>query len=198
MQFTDTSAGSPTTWNWDFGDGSTENNSAQNPVHTYIGSGIYTVILNATNENGSDIATKTGFITTTSSPSTTITGMIIHDLDHDGILEPGEPGLEGWTVYLDTDDDNEYDIAEPSNLTDINGNYSFLVEPGTYVVREILQDSWGQTLPLNPSEFTFIASAGETYGNNNFGNYQYEAGDFNVYTCRVLDSPGPIRSRMTS
>ena len=140
------------------GTGSTENNTVQNPVHTYVGSGIYTVILNATNENGSDIATKTGFIiVTTSSTSPTITGTVIHDLDHDGVFEASEPGLEGWTVYLDNDGDNEYDISEPSDLTDIYGNYSFLVEPGTYVVREILQDTWGQTAPSNPSEFTIVA-----------------------------------------
>lgn len=35
--------GDATTWNWDFGDGNTS--EEQNPVHTYAGSGVYTVTL---------------------------------------------------------------------------------------------------------------------------------------------------------
>jgi parallel beta-helix repeat protein len=130
------------------------------------------------------------FPLTNNAPPATITGTVLHDLDYDGVLESGEPGLEGWTVYLDNNGDNEYTISEPLKLTDIHGNYSFSVEPGTYVIREILQDSWGQTAPSTPSEFTIVALAGQTYSGNNFGNYHYDAGNFNVYTCRVLDSPG--------
>ena len=40
--FTDQST-SPDTWLWNFGDGSTSR--AQNPIHTYISAGIYTVSL---------------------------------------------------------------------------------------------------------------------------------------------------------
>lgn len=37
-------------WNWNFGDGS--NSNAQNPLHTYPGSGTYTVVLNISNATG--------------------------------------------------------------------------------------------------------------------------------------------------
>ena len=40
--FTDTSTGSVTAWNWSFGDG--EYSELQNPVHTYLGGGNFTVI----------------------------------------------------------------------------------------------------------------------------------------------------------
>jgi len=55
IAFTDTSTGSPTSWYWDFGDGtySTE----QNPTHTYYAKGSYTVSLTAANYAGSDTAT---------------------------------------------------------------------------------------------------------------------------------------------
>ena len=43
--FTDQST-SPDTWLWNFGDGSTSR--AQNPIHTYISAGIYTVSLTIT------------------------------------------------------------------------------------------------------------------------------------------------------
>lgn len=43
FQFQDVSIGTPTGWNWDFGDGISS--SEQNPVHTYTEAGIYTVCL---------------------------------------------------------------------------------------------------------------------------------------------------------
>jgi len=43
VQFTDTSTGSPTSWQWSFGDGATSN--TQNPSHTYATAASYTVTL---------------------------------------------------------------------------------------------------------------------------------------------------------
>ena len=48
--FTDLSSGSPSAWNWNFGDGSAS--IQQNPVHTYMNAGIYSVTLNVTNAQG--------------------------------------------------------------------------------------------------------------------------------------------------
>ena len=60
VQFMDTSGGSPTEWNWSFGDGTFS--LLQNPVHMYTGIGTYTVSLNATNGWGSTMATVTDYI----------------------------------------------------------------------------------------------------------------------------------------
>ena len=67
VNFTDLSTNTPSAWAWTFGDGGTS--SAQNPSHTYVGAGTYTVSLTATNSFGSDIETKTGYITVTSGGS---------------------------------------------------------------------------------------------------------------------------------
>ncbi|HJQ39756.1 MAG TPA: PKD domain-containing protein [Thermoanaerobaculia bacterium] len=56
VTFTDRSSGSPTTWIWSFGDGSTS--TAQNPVHSYGGPGTYTVSLYAANSANSSTAIK--------------------------------------------------------------------------------------------------------------------------------------------
>jgi PKD repeat protein len=56
VTFTDRSAGSPTTWAWSFGDGSTS--TLQNPVHAYAAPGTYLVTLTASNASTSGIATK--------------------------------------------------------------------------------------------------------------------------------------------
>ncbi|MDY9925890.1 PGF-pre-PGF domain-containing protein [Methanosarcina sp.] len=59
VQFSDTSTGSPTSWNWDFGDGHTS--ISPNPVHTYSSVGNYTVNLTVSNANGTN--SKTAVIT---------------------------------------------------------------------------------------------------------------------------------------
>ncbi|MDD5187099.1 MAG: NosD domain-containing protein, partial [Methanoregula sp.] len=61
IQFNDTSTGSPTSWNWSFGDGA--GSSLQNPVHTYIAPGTYPVSLNATNDGGSNLSVTVNYVT---------------------------------------------------------------------------------------------------------------------------------------
>ncbi len=65
VQFTDLSNGSPTSWNWSFGDGSLS--SLQHPAHTYTTTGSYTVSLNATNAAGSNVSIRVNYITVTGS-----------------------------------------------------------------------------------------------------------------------------------
>ncbi len=49
------------TWYWDFGDGNTD--TIQNPVHTYVLNGVYTVKLITTNTIGNDTITKPNYVT---------------------------------------------------------------------------------------------------------------------------------------
>ena len=63
VNFTDTSTGTPTSWAWDFGDGSPIVTD-QSPQYIYdIDAGIFTVTLTVTNAGGSDEEIKTGYIT---------------------------------------------------------------------------------------------------------------------------------------
>ncbi len=59
VSFSDASANKPTTWFWEFGDGSTS--IEQNPVHTFS-AGTYTVNLTVANADGTDKVVKTDFI----------------------------------------------------------------------------------------------------------------------------------------
>jgi len=89
VQFTDTSTGTITGWQWDFGDGSTS--TLQNPQHTYTATGTYMVKLNITGAEGTDLKIEPAYITvselvsttTTIVPSTTSTAL--SDVDQDGI-----------------------------------------------------------------------------------------------------------------
>jgi gliding motility-associated-like protein len=46
LTFTDKTTNNPTSWSWDFGDGKTS--AIQNPTHSYLQSGNYTIILTST------------------------------------------------------------------------------------------------------------------------------------------------------
>lgn len=77
-----------------------------------------------------------------------IQGSKWHDLNEDGDRDSDEPGLEGWTIFLDPNQNGKLDSGEISTETDSNGDYSFTdLTPGTYTVAEVLQEGWKQTYP---------------------------------------------------
>lgn len=63
VYFSDLSSGNPTSWYWDFGDGTTS--SIQNAGHTFTKAGKYTVSLTVKNVFGSNTKTTTSYITVT-------------------------------------------------------------------------------------------------------------------------------------
>ena len=100
VQFTDLSTGSPTSWEWLFGDGSTS--SDQNPVHTFQQSGSFNVTLKVTNNYGT--AKYTPDLGITVNPPT------IHDIylttSQQGNLEP-----DGYIRFNITDPVSSLKIA---------------------------------------------------------------------------------------
>lgn len=60
VDFTDSSSGTVTSWDWDFGDGGTSTD--QSPSHDYVVPGIYTVGLTVADAFISDTETKTDYI----------------------------------------------------------------------------------------------------------------------------------------
>jgi len=69
VNFTDLSAGSPTSWSWTFTGGTPNSSSVQNPTNIqYNAAGTYTVSLTVTNGTGSDTETKTAYITVSDAP----------------------------------------------------------------------------------------------------------------------------------
>ncbi|MFO1064621.1 MAG: SdrD B-like domain-containing protein [Pirellulales bacterium] len=77
-----------------------------------------------------------------------VNGNAIRDID----LSTGEfvePGLEGWTIFLDTNNNGVADGTELTTVTDASGSYIFnSLVAGDYEVTEVLPDGW------NPSETT--------------------------------------------
>jgi PKD repeat protein len=65
VSFTDLSTNNPTSWSWTFEGGTPSASTDRNPIITYNTPGVYIVSLTAANSAGSDIETKTGYITVT-------------------------------------------------------------------------------------------------------------------------------------
>jgi RHS repeat-associated protein len=85
---------------------------------------------------------------------------------------PQEPGLAGWTVYLDENHNSQLDPGEPSTTTDANGHYAFTkLVPGTYTVAEVGQPGWKETAPVTGTR-TVTVLAGQTTSGVDFGNTQ--------------------------
>jgi len=80
--------------------------------------------------------------------SASISGQKFEDLNANGVLDAGEPGLEGWRIYLDLDANGQWDAGEPFELTDAAGEYAFTgLASGTYVLAEEPQDGWCPSEP---------------------------------------------------
>jgi PKD repeat protein len=69
ITFNDFSSNIPTTWAWNFGDGT--NSSQQNPLHSYTTAGTFTVQLTVTNSAGTNSTSQT--ITVNTNPTVTLT-----------------------------------------------------------------------------------------------------------------------------
>ena len=97
------------------------------------------------------------------------------DLDGNRSRDIGEPGLAGWTIYLDGDQDGQLNAGEAFVTTDANGDYSFAgLVAGTYTVAEVLQDGWIQTYPtpIPPGAHSVAVNAGQVVEDIDFGNRQ--------------------------
>ena len=77
VQFNDESQEKPTSWEWDFGDG-TPPSTEQNPVHIYTKPGVYAVTLIATNTAGSSEMAK---------EETIVVQRAQTDLNSDGLID---------------------------------------------------------------------------------------------------------------
>lgn len=91
VEFTDLSSGVPTSWYWDFGDGT--NSTDQNPTHTYA-SGIYTVNLTVANTGGNSTKVAKNYITALQGSTGPSQSPIPFSGGGGGGFNPGSPAFE--------------------------------------------------------------------------------------------------------
>src|SRR5207302_6240327 len=102
-------------------------------------------------------------------PSGHVSGTKFEDLNANGVRDGGEPGLAGWSVYVDYNDDGSLDAGEPSAVTAADGSYSIPdVRAGTFRVREVPQAGWTCSEP-SPCYYTQSFAAGTDASGKDFG-----------------------------
>ena len=124
-----------------------------------------------------------------------------HDLNGDGMWNAGEPGLNDWTIYLDLNNNDMLDGGEPTAITVNDGThdgaYWFTdLEPGDYMVREVLPTGWTQSYPGTPdfehpitiTSGLIVQGAFEATESPNFGNYV--TGEITGYKWNDLNGDG--------
>jgi protocatechuate 3,4-dioxygenase beta subunit len=124
----------------------------------------------------------------------TISGQKYNDMNGNGVKDAGDNGLQNWTIFFDNNNNGTLDGGERNLTTDGSGNYTFTdVGPGTYKVREVLQNGWMQTT-TNPSDI--VAVSGVNVSSINFGNFQYATisgmkyNDYNGNGVKDVNEPG--------
>ncbi len=78
-----------------------------------------------------------------------IHGRVFEDINAAGTDAPNATnGLQGWTVFLDLNRDATVDSGDPTTTTLADGSFAFTgLEPGTYLVGEVVQSGWQLTYP---------------------------------------------------
>ena len=154
FQFTDISTGTPTSWLWNFGDGSTS--IAQNPIHTYVTPGTYIVTLTASNNFGSDdFTTSVTYFELVVSEIQILSSLI----DNQPILfHANSPGAISWQWVFG--DGNTSNLQTPSHT------YS---NPGEYIVNLNVTNVDGCYTSI--SDTIYIESLGIDNKQSNFSIY---------------------------
>lgn len=148
VSFMDQSAGSPDSWLWDFGDGTSSN--LQNPSHTYSSPGTYDVVLTAKTADQTSIASLQDPVIVTpprvianfsALPITGVAPLTVKFVDQSS----GYPTSWNWTVqeYWNQDFLNSGTTPYASS-TDQNPVVTF-TDPGTYSVWLTVNNVYGSS-----------------------------------------------------
>lgn len=153
VNFTDQSTNSPTSWQWDFGDGITS--TLQNPGHTFNESGIYTVQLTVTNSAGSDTKQLINFINVSSAGISPVANF----------TADSTAGTIPLTVNFTDQSTNsptnwEWDFGDGSTSTIQNPDHTFNVA-GAFTVQLKVTNNYGSDTELK-NNYIIITSSGST------------------------------------
>ena len=75
--------------------------------------------------------------------SSRVLATVIYDINGNGVREPGDDGLQNWTIFVDYNGNGTREGSEPTGVTDIDGEVMIEgITPGTWDVREVLPNGW--------------------------------------------------------
>jgi gliding motility-associated-like protein len=207
VSFTDLSSGSPTSWQWDLGNGA--QSTQQNPTTTYFNPGTYTVSLTVSNASGTNSITKTAFITINSAPTVDFNASVTAGCfpvrtQFTDLSVPGSGNIVSW----------EWDFGDGGSSTAQNPRYVY-ANAGNFNVSLKVTNDRGCSKTISKIQFVrvspgvrpnFLNSNPTTCGTPasiNFNNlssgpglitYQWDFGDGNSSNggspTHIYNSPG--------
>lgn len=142
-------------------------------AHNYAMAGNYawagrrSVLVLVNDKGGSNILIKSA-MTVPPAPAS-ISGNVYNDLNGSGGND-AEPGLIGWTVYLDANNNGKLDPGEQTSLTDGAGDFYFTgLTAGAYEVRDVVKSGYRGSNPLTGAAIKTTVSAGQNVTGLSFG-----------------------------
>lgn len=101
VSFTDSSFNVPTTWKWNFGDGSPIS-TLQNPLYTYATEGVYWVVLTVENADGSDTVVSQILLSLVPGLDKTIAQMVLCEIPAGVYIDTTcfEENIKKWQLFL--------------------------------------------------------------------------------------------------
>ena len=98
-----------------------------------------------------------------------VTGLVYLDSNVNRVRDANEPGLAGWRIYADINNNGSYQVGEPQALSRADGSYSLALTAGTYTIREDVPLGFNVVAPISKSH-TVTVSNGTVLSGLNFGN----------------------------
>ena len=145
--FSDTSTDQPVEWNWNFGDGGTS--TLQNPVHTYLAAGTYTINFSAFNGYDGWMSAQAVKITVWSLPTASFTATPVTGTPGSSIIfndqSSGFPSPASWY----------WDFGDGYTSTQQNPSHQY-VNIGSYNVSHSATSAQGTTW-LNRTDYITIS-----------------------------------------
>ncbi len=96
-----------------------------------------------------------------------VTGNIFYDVNGTGTLAAGDPGLAGWTVYIDNNRNGQFDQGTDTRFTaDANGNFAVNgLAPGKYYFGQEPVAGWARSTPATLPIIVTVTERGTTVVN---------------------------------
>ena len=97
-----------------------------------------------------------------------LAGTLYFDLDGDGTQDVTEGGIDSWTVYLDENNNGQFDDGEVSALTDVQGRYLLQTAPGDYTLRVLPRAGSTLTVPTPADSYEVTVEIGREIADLDF------------------------------
>lgn len=152
VNFNESSAGNPSTWQWSFPGGTPATSSERNPIVVYYEPGIYSVTLTVSNSLGTSTYTATDIVTVITAPPA----------DFTYTTNGNEASFMNTTAGITS---ASWNFGDGNTSTVLSPNHSYL-ESGTYIVTLTAFNACGSTTKTDSVTVGGSAVTGIRYVNH--------------------------------